>query len=127
MPTLTEKDIRARIDAWAEYERAIAAIAERAGPIEKEIRDWFETHGRAMRITGNEAFAELFIDKKFGSRKIDLQSFLAATEDCDERDVHECLTVSVAKAEKLLGETALNKISERRVSESKRFRLELSG
>lgn len=133
MPTLTEKEIRDKLNYWAELKASIAEVERREiDPLNKElaktekvITDWLETHGREQRVTSKNAIAEFTIEKKFGSRKLGAKEFLDAAADKGDA-AYECLNVAIAKAEKLLGEDELNKISERPVIEQKKATIKLT-
>ncbi|QQS31863.1 MAG: hypothetical protein IPM50_09235 [Acidobacteriota bacterium] len=123
MAVQTEKDIRDMVDEWGRLQKLMAPIAEGSEALEKQIKSWLNKTKRTVTITGDIAIARRFQEKKFGSRKVDLHSFMEVTADLDPADRDECLKVEIKKAEQLLGEDTLNKIAERPTS--KKFVTEL--
>lgn len=113
MAVQTEKDIRKLIDDWADLQLAIAPIEAKAAELEKEIKTWLKRSKRIVTISGANAFARRYKDEKLGSRVVEVSAFFAATEELDPADRDECLKVEIKKAERLLGEDALNKIATR--------------
>lgn len=124
MATLSKDDIAKLADQWADLMSAIEPLAAKADELELLIRNWLRVHGRPVRIEGERAVAEFAVIEKFGSRQIDVKSFLQRAAGHGDA-AYECLSVAVAKAEKLLGETAINELSDRNVSEQKKITLEL--
>lgn len=124
MAHLAKTDIAKLADEWADLMAAIEPLAAKADELELLIRNWLRVHGRPVRIEGQKAVAEFAVTEKFGGRQIDVKAFLQRAAGHGDA-AYECLTVAVAKAERLLGETAINEISDRNVSEQKKITLEL--
>lgn len=124
MATLAKDDIAKLADEWAGLMAEIEPLAAKADELDLLIRNWLRVHGRPVRIEGKRAIAEFAVIEKFGSRQIDVKAFLQRAAGHGDA-AYECLSVAVAKAEKLLGETAINEISDRSVSETKKITLEM--
>ena len=103
----------------AEYEEKIAAIvskhdskmqklADQAAAIEDEVLGWLNGVGKPIAIEGELAVAS--VQLKTSSRKIDAQTFFNFVKDRSAA-FWECVTIGIAKAEKLVGNDKIDKIS----------------
>lgn len=141
MAKLTHGQVKEKADEWAalcqkiakayrarnaeihpfqvEYEKATAPILERhegklgklweqAAEIEREVLGWLNGAGKALVVEGEKAVAanELVV----GRRTIDARRFSDAVPH-HTAEYWECLTVAIAKAEKMLGKTKVDEIA----------------
>lgn len=111
MATVTEKEIREMADEWGRIMVDIDPQLKRAETIKKQVMAWLKTNGKLVNISGEVAVAMRF--QKFGDREIALQGFLEAAADKTDDERNECLKVEIKKAEKLLGKTVVDRISNR--------------
>lgn len=141
MPKLSQADIKAKADEWADlgkkitkaeeardadlephrkkYESAFAEVGRQHDPkIEKlqqkrdelqgEIIGWLNAQGKAITLEATKAIAA--VETKVGSRVIDPHKFFEKAKSKGAA-AWDCVTVAIAKAEKLLGKTTVDEIS----------------
>lgn len=123
---LTEKigkaeDAKAReLDPYrAEYEEKTAAIvskhdskiqklADQAAAIEDEVLGWLNGVGKPIALEGELAVAS--VQLKTSSRKIDPETFFKFVKE-KTAGFWDCVSIGIAKAEKLIGNDKIDKIS----------------
>lgn len=95
-------------DINAKYDAKAAKLREERDTIYGEVVIWLESQGKVMSLEGEKAVAvnELVV----GKRVIDPETFF------DKARFHgrlfwDCLTVGIAKAEKLIGATAVDEMA----------------
>ena len=141
MAKLSQADIKAKADEWADlgkkitkledardaalephrqkYESAYAAVGRQHDPkIEKlqqqrdelqaEVIGWLNAQGKAVTIEATKAIAAN--EMKVGARVIDPHKFFEKAKSKGAA-AWDCVTVAIAKAEKLLGKTTVDEIS----------------
>lgn len=141
MAKLTQAEIKAKADEWAAYDAKITkaeqaknealdpfivrfnedtkAIHAKHGPkiqqlrdakalIEAEVMDWLSTQGKPITLAGEKAVAT--VEVKVGSRVIDVEKFFAAVKEKNTA-FWACVSVVIAKAEKLIGAAKVDEIS----------------
>lgn len=94
----------------AKHEPKIAKLRERADEIEARVKGWLDSQSEDMTVTADMAVAARTTETKIGQRIVDVKKFLEAAKRHGEA-MWECVSVAVAKAEKLLGKTELDAIS----------------
>lgn len=87
------------------HDPKIKALYEKKFAIESEVIAWLDAQGKPITVAGNLGVAANEI--KIGNRVIDARKFFDLAKD----KFWECVTVGVAKAEKLLGKTAIDEVS----------------
>jgi hypothetical protein len=102
--------------ASAKHDQKISKLQQEADAIEAEVLEWLETQGE-ITVTGARAIAERRTETKIGARVIDVKKFFDAAKSKGEA-MWDCVTVAVAKAEKLLGKKEIDAISEKKESVS---------
>jgi hypothetical protein len=141
MPKLTQAEIKAKLDDWAkadqkiqkatqamnaaleplerkhalaiqpvldEHDAKIQKLADQKRKIETEVIDWLKTQNKPLVVEGNLATAAN--ETKVGSRVIDVQKFFDAVKE-KNASFWDCVSVAIAKAEKLVGKTKVDEIS----------------
>ena len=131
---LSQSDITHKAQRWATFQKQIeAAEADREkklAPINKrfdevveplqskadalaaEINEWLDKQKKSVLIESRNAIAQVVIGTKLDARKISVKGFLKYAKQKGEA-VYDCIRVEVSKAEKLLGKSEIDKISER--------------
>jgi hypothetical protein len=140
MAKLSQADVKARADEYARLDRKIskasddmnaeleplleklekdsAVIRKRHEPkiqklrdtqaaIEQEVLGWLNGAGKPLVLEGDLAIAS--VESVVGRRMIDVEKFLKAAKGKGAA-MWDCVSVAVAKAEKLLGKTEVDKI-----------------
>lgn len=90
------------------HDAKIEKLREKRDEIEREVLGWLNGAGKALVVEGEKAIAANEV--KQGNRVIDLKKFLDYRQSKGNA-VYECLSVAVAKAEKLVGKTEIDRIS----------------
>lgn len=91
-----------------------------------EILGWLDANGKPLRLEGATAVAEYSTGTKLGDRVIDVKKFLeVAKAKAKGEAMYDCIQIGIAKAEKLLGKTELDQISERPSKDTKSVTLKL--
>jgi len=96
------------------HDPKISAVEQKADALYTEVVDWLNSQCKPVAIESRSAIAELLKGEKLRDRVIDVKKFLAYAKRKGDA-VYDCVSVGVAKAEKLLGKTELDKISVRPV------------
>ncbi|QQS33511.1 MAG: hypothetical protein IPM50_02705 [Acidobacteriota bacterium] len=95
------------------YAAEIDKAEARAQVLQDEIIDWLGKQRSSITVESKHAIAELFKGEvESRNRTVDVKKFLKFAKTKGDA-VYDCVTVAIAKAEKLLGKTELDKISER--------------
>ena len=92
----------------AKHDPKINVLTAKRSEIAAEVTNWLETQGKPMTLTGELAIA--VVESKSSSRKIDVGKFLEKAKTHGSA-MWECLSVAVAKAEKLIGKATVDEIS----------------
>lgn len=141
MAKLTQAEVKAKADEWAglqkkigraeaarnaeidpfliefnertepirkKHEGRIFSLRTQADEIEAEVLGWLNGVGKPIALAGELAVAAN--EATVGRRVIDVKKFLDFLHT-KGRGVYDCVTVLVAKAELLLGKTAVDEIS----------------
>lgn len=141
MAKLSQADIKAKADQWAglgekirkaeeardadlephrkKYEAAYDEVGKQHDPkidklhtqraaLETEVLDWLQAQGKTVSLEGSKAVAAN--ELKVGARVIDPHKFFERAKEKGAA-AWECVTVAIAKAEKLIGKTAVDEIS----------------
>jgi hypothetical protein len=144
MAKLSQADIKAKADEWADLGKKIAkaetAMNDELGPflilhneaikpiLEKhepkigklrdkqseilvEITGWLNAQGKPIVLAGEKAVAA--VEMKVGPRAVDPKTFFDLVKTKGS-EFWACLKVEIAKAEKFLGKSELDKISEKK-------------
>lgn len=93
------------------YDPKIAKLQERRSEIWDEVTGWLTAHGKAISLEGERAVAA--VEVKVGARTIDPEKFFKLVK-AKGSEFWGCLTVQIAKAEKFLGKTEVDKIAEKK-------------
>lgn len=94
----------------AKHDRKIEQLQSQADEIESEVLAWLELQKVDTTISGEKAVASSITETKIGPRVIDVQKFITAAKNKGEA-MWECISVAVAKAEKLIGKKEIDAIS----------------
>lgn len=135
MSKLTKAAVAERIDEWAilkakiqkaaeakaaeiapiadRHDKKISKLTDEADEIEGIVLGYLEAQNKDQMIATNLAVAEQKTETKIGSRVIDVQAFMKAAKSKGAA-MYDCISVAVAKAEKLLGKTEIDKISDKK-------------
>jgi hypothetical protein len=141
MPKLTQNEIKSKADEWAKlgkrierceaeknaeldpfikkhlkgiqpildhHDPKIQKLRDQQAEIYSEIVGWLNNQGKPLTLAGELAVAT--VETKVGSRVIDVKKFLEKAKDKGEA-LWDCVSVAIAKAEKLIGKTAVDEIS----------------
>lgn len=92
----------------AKHEPKIDKLRNEQAAIEAEVLGWLNGVGKPIVLEGELATAS--VDLSVGRRTIDVEKFLKAAKGKGAA-MWDCVSVAVAKAEKLLGKTEVDKIS----------------
>lgn len=145
MAKLTQAEVRQRADEWAavqakiqraeralndeidpylvkyneetepirtKHEKKINALREQAGELEQMVIGWLNGVGKPIALEGEMAVAEVHL--KESSRTIDVQKFFDVVK-AKGSEFWACVSVGIAKAEKFLGKTEVDRISSKEV------------
>lgn len=106
-PFLVEYNEKTR-PVRAKFEKKINSLREQRDEIEEIVKDWLTAQGKAIVIESDLAVAanELVV----GKRTINVQKFFDRVKEKNAA-FWDCVSVGIAKAEKLLGTTAVDEIS----------------
>jgi len=108
MQPFVEKHQRAIKGIVDHHEPRIQKMRDQRDALQTEVLGWLNGVGKPLVLEGENATA--VVESKPGSRVIDVQKFLKKAKDKGSA-MWECLSVAVAKAEKLLGEKTISEIS----------------
>lgn len=141
MPKLTQAQIKSKLDDWAkadskiqkatetmnaaleplerkhalavlpvlgEHTPKIQKLQDQKAAIEAELIDWLRSQNKPLTIEGDLAVAAN--ETKVGSRVIDVQKFFDAVKE-KNADFWSCVSVAIAKAEKLIGKNKVDDLS----------------
>jgi hypothetical protein len=141
MPKLTQSQIKANVDEWAkldekiqkatetmnsalepfyrkhalaiqpvldEHEPKIQKLFDKKASLEAAVISWLNEQKKPLAISGELAVAAN--ETKLGSRVIDPVKFFVVAKEKGQA-AWECVTVAIAKAEKLLGKKTVDEIS----------------
>lgn len=141
MPKLSQADIKAKADEWARvnekitkaeaaktdelqphvekfnrntdevrnrHDKKINSLRAQADEIQSEVVDWLASQGKVISLESEKAIAAN--ELRIGNRIIDPQKFLEKAKEKGAA-AWDCVTVAIAKAEKLLGKTTIDEIS----------------
>lgn len=92
----------------AKFEPKIQKLREEQAAIEKQVTDWLTAQGKPIVLDATLAVAANEV--KVGSRVIDPEKFFKLVR-AKGSEFWGCLTVHIAKAEKFLGKTEVDKIA----------------
>lgn len=95
------------------YDPKIEKLQERQSEIYDEVTEWLSIQGRPIVLEGENAVAA--VEVKVGSRTIDPKAFFDLVKTKGS-EFWGCLTVQIAKAERFLGKTEVDRISEKKTS-----------
>lgn len=95
------------------HDKKIAKLTDEADALEATVIGFLETQNKDQSIATDLAVAEQKTETKIGSRVIDVQAFMKAAKSKGAA-MYDCISVAVAKAEKLLGKTEVDKIAEKK-------------
>jgi hypothetical protein len=95
-------------DVYAVHDPKIEKLQAKRDAIERDVIDWLESQGKTISIETDKAVASNQL--KVGARVIDPHRFFEKAKDKGVA-AWDCVTVMIAKAEKLLGKTAVDEIS----------------
>lgn len=109
-------------------ERYAADIAKAEAAAEKiydEVIEWLNKQSKSVMVESKHAEAEMFIGEvESRTRSVGVKKFLKYAKTKGDA-VYDCVNVVIAKAEKLLGKTELDKISEKPKENVRRATLKL--
>jgi hypothetical protein len=141
MPKLSQSDIRAKADEWASlgtkiqklesvrdeevephrqkflkacddvnaaHDPKIEKLQAKRNELYSEVIDWLNAQGKTISLEGDKAIA--VVEAKVGSRVIDPHKFFEKAKSKGAA-AWDCVTVAIAKAEKLLGKSTIDEIS----------------
>ncbi|MEO8649178.1 MAG: hypothetical protein ABI539_08435 [Acidobacteriota bacterium] len=110
--------------ASAKHDRKIETLQAEADALETEVLGWLNTQAGDVMVSGERAVAEKKTETKIGQRIVDVKKFLETAKSKGEA-MWDCVSVAVAKAEKLIGKSELDAISTKKetVSTSTTLRL----
>lgn len=141
MAKLTQAEIKAKADEWAKldgkikaaeavkekalepfvitfqeqtaglvqtHDQKIAKLVDKRVQLEDEVVEWLEKHGKPIAIGGEMAVAAN--ETKVGSRTPDARKFFDLVQKKDDA-FWSCISILVAKAEKVIGADKLDSIS----------------
>lgn len=94
----------------APYDRKIEKLQAEADAIEGEVLEWLDRQDEDITLAGKNAVAASLTETKIGSRVIDVQKFISAAKSKGEA-MWDCVSIAIAKAEKLVGKKELDAIS----------------
>lgn len=92
----------------AKHEKKINSLREQADELEQTVIGWLNGVGKPIALMGEKAVAEVHL--KECSRVIDVEKFFA-TVKAKGSEFWACVSVGIAKAEKFLGKTEVDKIA----------------
>jgi len=92
----------------AKHDAKIQKLKDEQAAIGKRVTEWLASHGKAIVLEGEAAVAANEV--KVGSRVIDAEKFFSLVK-AKGSEFWGCVTVQIAKAEKFLGKTEVDKIS----------------
>lgn len=92
----------------AKHESKINKLREQAGELEQTVIGWLNGVGKPIALEGEKAVAEVHL--KESSRTIDSQKFFELVK-AKGAEFWGCVSVGIAKAEKFLGKTEVDRIS----------------
>lgn len=90
------------------HDKKINSLREQADEIEATVLGWLNGVGKPIALAGEKAVAA--VESKVGSRSINVQKFFDTVKDKNAA-FWECVSVAIAKAEKLLGKDKVDAIS----------------
>lgn len=92
------------------HDKKILKLMEQQADLSDSITEWLKGHGKAVVLEGETAVAANEV--KVGSRTIDPESFFKLVRSKGS-EFWNCVKVEIAKAEKFLGKTEVDKISKK--------------
>lgn len=100
------------------FEKKTMPLIDRREAIVAEVSGYLEQQGKDQIIRSQSgAVAEQKTETKIGSRVIDIEKFMKAAKSKGAA-MWGCLSVAVAKAEKLIGKEAIDEISDKKETTS---------
>lgn len=94
----------------AKFDRNLETLRASADQIESVVTGWLGERTDDTAIAGELAVASRTTETKIGGRVIDARRFLDAAKSKGEA-MWECVSVAIAKAEKLLGQTEVDALA----------------
>jgi hypothetical protein len=108
-PIITRHDEELK-PVLTKHDKKIEQLQAQADEIENEIFAWLELQEVDTTISGEKAVASSITETTIGQRIIDVQKFIKAAKSKGEA-MWDCISVAVAKAEKLIGKKEIDAIS----------------
>lgn len=99
------------------HDTRIAKLADEAEAIEQQVLTYLQEQGKDQVLATAKAIAQQKTEIKIGSRTIDPQKFIEAAKSRGQA-MWDCISVGVAKAIKLLGEDEIDRIAEKKTTET---------
>lgn len=114
------EDLAPLAEAYAEacepilkkFEKASGKLADKRASVVNQINSYLDAAGRDQVITGGRAYAERKSETKIGRRTIEPQKFFDTVAQ-KGKEFWACLRVEILRAEKFMGKTAIDEMSER--------------
>ena len=90
------------------HDKKINSLREQADEIEGQVLGWLNGVGKPIALAGEKAVAA--VEAKIGNRVINVQKFFDSVKDKNVA-FWECVSVAIAKAEKLVGKDKVDAVS----------------